>query len=392
VVNDEALTFSEYQARYNRELLQNQDLSRSNGEIDIEVLRALIDERVQAQVARERGLTVRDEEVDNVVANMAKNNNRSTVQLYVELNDRGITEIQFRRSLLEQILIKRIVDLAVNSRVEISTQEVDYHLQAHKELYTIDESYEISHLFVSVVGKSETEAASDQENVEEIRQALLQGLPFEKAVKDFSDGDKENGGLIGWRKEDQLPDLFLDSLRDTPIGGITDVIRSENGFHILKIHSKEGDLKIVTQQRVRHILISPARKGLSEEEALTLAAELVTEIRAGADFSRIARLHSDDETSATLGGSLGWMNPGDTVGPFESAAQLLELNELSEPVKTQFGYHLIEVEDRRKKDISQELAKQQAYAEVYKRKQRELFQIWFGRIRDSAYIEMVAEL
>ena len=392
VVNDEAVTYLEYQARYNRELLQNQDLGEKSSTIDIEVLRSLIDERIQAQAAENRGITVREEDVDRVLANMAVNNSRTIPQLFAELDDRGITELQFRRSLSEQILIQRIVDLAVNARVEISDQEVEYHLQAHKELYMSDESFEISHLFVSIAGKSESETASEMENIERIREALIQGMSFQKAVEDFSDGEQENGGYIGLRKEDQLPELFLDSLRDTQIGGITEVIQSANGYHILKLHSKEGDLKIVSQQMVRHILISPNAKDLTDEEARDMALDLADQIRSGTQFAEIARRFSDDENSASIGGSLGWVNPGDTVPAFESASKLLEINQLSEPVKSPFGYHLIQVDERRKRDISQDLAREQAYEEVFKRKSRELFDIWFGRIRDRAYIEVVAEL
>jgi peptidyl-prolyl cis-trans isomerase SurA len=393
IVNDEAITFSEYQARYNRELLQNRDLASSvPNQIDINVLRALIDERLQAQMAKQRGIVVDESDVKNAIANMAEQNAVSIQQLYDQLLINRISELEFNRSIEEKILIQRLVDIAVKSRVNISDQEIDYHLQAHRELYSTNEVYDLSHLFVSTTGKSETEIQSDRDNLENIAIAIDNGLSFKKAVQDFSDSDNnEEGGYLGWRKEDQLPDLFLSALRETSVGGVTDVIESENGLHLLKIHGKEGDLKIVTQQMIRHILIRPDAKELTDEEALEYTKKILVELQNGAEFSRLARLHSDDNTSAATGGSLGWVNPGDTVPPFEAASRLLEIDELSKPVKSRFGYHLIQVQERRKKDISQDVARQKAYAEIHRRKSKELFDMWFGRIREAAFIEVVGQ-
>ena len=393
IVNDEAITFSEYQARYNRELLQNRDLASSvPNQIDVNVLRALIDERLQAQMAKQRGIVVQESEVEGAIANMAAQNAVSTRQLYDQLLANRISELEFDRSIEEQILIQRLVDIAVKSRVNISDQEIDYHLQAHRELYTTDEVYDLSHLFVSISGKTDSEIQSDRDNIENIARAIDGGLDFKKAVQDFSDGDdKENGGYLGWRKEDQLPDLFLTALRQTPIGGVTEVIESANGLHLLKIHGKEGDLQIVTQQLVRHILVNPDEKELTDKETLEYTEKLLIELKSGAEFSKLARLHSDDPTSVAVGGELGWVNPGDTVPPFEAASGLLEINELSKPIKSRFGYHIIQVEERRKKDISQEIARQKAYAEIHKRKSKELFDMWFGRIREAAFIEVVGQ-
>ena len=393
IVNDEAITFSEYQARYNRELLQNKNLASSvPNQIDINVLRALIDERLQGQMASERGIVVNSSDVESAIANMAAQNAVSKKQLYDQLLKNRITELEFNRSIEEQILIQRLVDVAVKSRVNISDQEIDYHLQAHRELYSTEEVYDLSHLFVSKEGKSESAIQNDRDNLENIALAIVEGLNFKKAVQDFSDGDtKEEGGYLGWRKEDQLPDIFLSALRKTSIGGVTGVIESDNGLHLLKIHGKEGDLQIVTQQMIRHILVRPDEKELTNEEALEYTEKLLIELQNGAEFSKLARLYSDDSTSAAAGGSLGWVNPGDTVRSFEEASKLLEIDELSKPVKSLFGYHIIQVLERRKKDISQEVARQKAYAEIHRRKSKELFEMWFGRIREAAFIEVVGQ-
>lgn len=390
VVNDEAITYSEYQARFNRARLQNSQLANAPEGVDINILRALVDERLQAQIARQRGVSISASEVDRTIEEMATKNNMTMDQMFSELQSKDISRLEFERSIEEQILIRRLTEVVINSRLAISEQEVDYHLKAHRELYVSDESYELSHLYVSTTGKSDELSQSDEENVQAIASAINQGMDFAKAVEDYSDGEnQQGGGYLGWRKEDQLPDIFLQALRQTPIGGVTEVIKSNNGLHLLKIHAKEGDLKIVTQQNLRHILISPRRKELTDAEALKYTQDLITELQQGVEFSKLARLHSDDQTSAKEGGELGWVNPGETAQPFETASLELQIGEISEPVKTQFGYHIIQVEQRRKKDISEDIARRQARNEIFRRKSSEQFKLWFSRAKDAAFIEMV---
>ncbi len=390
IVNDEAITYAEYQARFNRARLQNSELAKAPSGVDVNILKALVDERLQTQIARQQGITVDQSDVTLTIRDMASQNDMPTDQLFSQLHDSGISKQEFERSIKEQILIRRLTDLVINSRLSVSEQEVDYHLKAHRELYATDETYELSHLFVSAAEKSEEQAASELENMQNIANAINSGMDFSKAVEDFSDGEnREGGGYLGWRKEDQLPDIFLQALRQTPIGGVTEIIQSENGLHILKIHSKEGNLKMVTQQNIRHILVSPRRKSLTDAEAQKYAQKLVAELAQGAKFPQIARLHSDDESSATEGGELGWVNPGETAKPFEAASLALAINEISNPVQTRFGFHIIQVQERRKKDIAEELARSQAYSEVFRRKSQEQFKIWFSRAKDAAFVEML---
>ncbi len=392
IVNNEAITRSEYQTRYKRKQLEtDQGLEQIPEQIDFDILELLIDERIQAQAAQAAGISIGRAEIENAMANMAAQNNLSQQQLITELETQGISAIQFLRSIKEQRLIQRLVDISVNARVSVSEQEIDYHLQAHKELYMPNISYEISHLYVSTSGKSAAEIERESENVNHIHQGLLQGQSFSSAVRDFSDGEnQEEGGYAGWRKENQLPELFLAALRQTPIGGVTEIMKSVNGFHIIKLHAKEGDTKIVTQQRLRHILVQPQRSNLTDREAIDLLNDVANKIRQGSDFEQFARLLSDDAATASRGGALGWTNPGDTAPAFEQAALSLPLNQLSDPVRSRFGYHLIEVLDRRERDISRDIARNSAQRELFKRKAEERYQNWFGRLREGAYIEYVA--
>lgn len=392
IVNDEAITRSEYQTRYKRQQIETDQGSEQIPEqVDNEILERLIDERIQAQVAHATGVVISRAEVESTLGNMAAQNNFSQAQLIAELEGQGISEAQFLRSIEEQILIQRLIDISVTSRVAVSDQEVDYYLQTHKERYNPSQIYELSHLFVATAGKSATEIEHEAENITHIYQGLLQGQSFAKAVKDFSDSEnKENGGYMGWRKEQQLPELFLTALRQTPVGGVTQVVQSPNGFHIIKLHAQEREQKIVTQQFVRHILIQPQREGLTDRETIDKLDEVANKIRQGGDFAKFARLISDDITTAHQGGLLDWVSPGDTAPRFEQAALSLPLNQMSAPVQTRFGYHIIEVLARREKDISSELARKNARRDLFTRKAAERYQNWFGRLREGAYIEYLA--
>ena len=391
VVNDEAITLSEYQTRWRREQLERtRNITEVPTNIDPEVLNELIDERIQVQLADAQGIVIPEQEIQQTLAVMAEQNGLSVASMYDQLNAQGISPNQFSRSVEEQRKIQRLVDLNVNSRVSVSDQEIDYHLQSHKELYSPDESYELSHLFISSATQSDSDGQNILENVEVLHNRLEQGLDFKNAVIDYSDGENsDTGGYLGWRQEDQLPELFLKELRDTPIGGITGIMQSSNGYHILKIHAKEGDLKIVTQNLVRHILVQPLRRELTDDETISILQELRRQLSEGADFDQLARLNSDDEASATQGGSLGWINPGDAAPAIEKMANNLPLNQLSDPFRSAFGYHIIEVLDRRKKDISFELARKKAQSEIYKRKASEYYQGWFDLLRDGAYIRLI---
>ena len=391
VVNDEAVTYSEYVSRYRAQQLQsNTNAGPIPDEIDQKILGLLVDERIQLQAAQQRGISIPQEEVNGMISAMAAQNNISPEQLMREIEGKGISYTEFIRGIEEQRMIRRMIDITVNSRVTVSEQEIDYYLQSHKELYPTNTAYEVSYLFISTTGKSEPQIQSELENINHIYQALLQGQPFDKAVKDFSDGEKKDeGGYLGWRKEEQLPELFLTELRETSVGSTTAVISSDNGFHILKLHDKEGDEKLVSQQLIRHILIQPNRRNLSNQGTITLLNDIANQIREGGDFEKFARLNSDDETSASEGGSVGWVNPGDTSPSFEQAASNLQINEISDPVQSEFGFHIIEVLDRRTRDITQDLARENARLTVFQRKAAELYKNWMDRLRDSAYIDYI---
>lgn len=392
VVNEEAVTLSEYQARHQREMLeQSVRIAPFDGRIDERILERMIDDRIQAQVAISRGIAVSPAQIEQSVAQIAGRNNASPDQLFEQLAREGITRSQFKASIREQELIRRLFWAVVNSRVAVSDREVENYLASHRELTASDDLFELSHLLVSVGGKTDAEVQSEYENLEFLRQGLLEGRPFEQFVQTHSDNpDKGQGGYIGWRKVNQLPDSFVAALRQTEVDGISPIIRSDNGLHVLKLHARKKEEKIVQQQRIRHILIRPD-PGLNIEDAGQVAGQLRAQIAAGEEsFEKIARVRSADQSSGADGGMLGWVNPGDFPPAFERAARELPLNQVSEPVRTSAGYHLIEVLERRAGDISAELTARRARQAIFERKAGEFYENWYGALRDSAYIEYIA--
>ncbi|MGR3984051.1 MAG: peptidylprolyl isomerase [Gammaproteobacteria bacterium] len=390
VVNEEPLMLSEYQARHQREALQNSAaLAPFDGNIDRRILNKMINDRIQAQMAVRRGLRVSDAEIEGAIAFIAEQNDSAADALLERLAARGITPSQFRASIREQQLIRQLVEIAVNARVVVSKQEIDNYLASHQELLASEEAFEISHLFIALQGRSQSEAQSELENLEHIRRALLSGRSFPDSAREFSDSPSgRDGGYLGWRKVEQLPSLFIDALRQLENGALSQILRGENGLHLLFLHDRKASGNVVEQQFVRHILIR-ATAERSAAEAAEFAAELRARILGGEDFEKLARAHSDDRAGRVDGGRLGWVNPGDFPQDLEREMSRLPLNQISRPLRTRNAYHLIEVTDRRESDISRDLAGQRARRVIFRRKAAEFYDNWYGTIRGTAFIEYI---
>ncbi|MDA7956086.1 MAG: peptidylprolyl isomerase [Gammaproteobacteria bacterium] len=391
VVNEEPVMLSEYQARHQRESLQNAAaLAPFDGSVDLRVLNSMIDDRIQAQMAARRGLRVSDEEVENAIAFIAEQNNSGAGDLLQMLSSRGITPSQFRASIREQQLIRRLVDVAVNARVVVSDREIENYLTSHSELLASEEAFEISHLFISLQDRPQSEAESELENLRHIRRALLAGRSFADSAREFSDSPSaKEGGYVGWRKAEQLPALFVEALRKMKDGAISQPLRGENGLHLLQLHERKASGNVVVQNFVRHIMIRSGAER-SPEEAAQFAAELRARILGGEDFETLARAHSDDAEGSVEGGRLGWVSPGELPQTLENAVRDLPLNQLSEPLRTGTSFHLLEVLGRRENDISRDLAAQRARRVIFRRKAAEFYDNWYGTIRDTAFIEYIA--
>ncbi|MGI9310202.1 MAG: peptidylprolyl isomerase [bacterium] len=391
VVNEEPITLSEYQARHQREALQQSaGIAPFDGRIDARVLDQMIDDRIQAQTALRRGIRIPAQEIDRAIAFIAEQNQIPPKLLLERIASGGISKRQFRASIREQQLISRLVDAAVNARVAVSEREVENYLATHQELNALTESYELSHLFVSLAGKSDAEVQGELENLAHIHEGLVAGRDFADAARTLSDGpDSEQGGYLGWRRVEQLPPAFVRTVRDTQVGAISEIFRTGNGLHLLKLHQRKREGQIAEQQLIRHILIRPSAS-LNVRAARELAESLHARIRAGEDYEKLARVHSADRATGINGGLLGWLSPGDFPPDFEQAVRKLELNQTSAPLRTRNGYHLVQVLERRRHDISGEIAGKQARQIIFRRKAAELYENWRGTLRDLAHIEYVA--
>jgi peptidyl-prolyl cis-trans isomerase SurA len=391
IVDNEAITLSEYIARHDQESNIASNIDPFDGEVDPRILEKIIDERLQVRQAENRGIRVSEEEVTRTLEFIANQNGLTVDALVSRVERDGLSVEDFRESLRIQQLIRKLIDAVANSRVVVSEQEIENYINARPELRNTDGSYEVSHLIVLIQGKSASEIESEKENMQFIRDAIISGQPFDEAVRSFSDAaDKDEGGYLGWRTFDQLPALFINALRemDPTTNNISNILQSDNGLHILKLHDRRGGGNIIKQQLVKHILIQPDEDN-TVEEAEALAADIYQQLQNGEAFEKLARLYSQDAQSRSNGGSLGWINPDDLDPEFQRVAASLPIGSISNPVATRFGLHIIQVLDRRETDMSDAQAMSQARQAIFRRKAEEIFSNWYSTIRERAFIEYV---
>ncbi len=391
LIGDSVLTLNEYRARHRQQRLETSDYPRFEGIVDKDLLDLMVNERIQVIEAERRRINVSEEEIDRAVEFVAQQNNLSSAQLVSQLEADNFTVYEFRESLRQQQLIRKLREAVARSRVSVSENEIENHLKAHGELLeAVDDQFEVGHLLVSISGKSEEAIKGDLENMEFIREQIVGGLAFEEAVRKFADSGREEGGYLGWRALDQLPELFVNALTemDPETNNLSQVLQSDNGLHLLNLIDRRGGSNQVLQQKIRHILVRPEANE-TPEEALKRTNELYESLVAGESFESVARLHTSDDTTRLKGGDLGWVNPGQLVPRFEEAASALPLNTISQPVRTQFGFHIILVEDRQEVDMVTEVAEVRAREAVFRRKAEELYKNWFRAVKERTFIEYI---
>lgn len=391
VVNDDVITEAQLNARLpliKRQLAEQRVRMPSDAVLRKGVLDRMVLERLQLQLATQAGLEVKQEIVERELQRLAAQNRLSPEQLMAEFEKEGLGVREVREQVRNQLLVQRLLEREIGDRVKISDTEVQNFL-ARKQGKT-EVEYRLAHI-VLAVPEAATPAAIEavKKRAEALRADLLNGADFEQTAAANSQDDKAlEGGNLGWKKAGQLPSLFAEAAADMAIGAISPVLRSANGFHILKLNDKRGsdEASPVQQMRVRHILIRP-NELLSAAEARDKLEKLRRRIENGEDFAALARANSDDTASSRDGGDLGWLNPGQTAREFESAAQSLALNVVSEPVRTPYGWHLIEVLDRRQQDLRDERNIAAARAQIHARKADERYEQWLRQLRDEAYVE-----
>jgi peptidyl-prolyl cis-trans isomerase SurA len=393
VVNKEVITYSELYAavgQAERELRRRGTPAPDRPVLERQMLERLILDKAQLQLARESGIRIDDLQVDRAVERIAASNNLTLADFRRTLESDGVGFDAWRDDIRSQMIMVRLREREVENRVQVSESEVDGFLEQAKSRPDKSE-YNIAHLLVRVPeGASPERIRQARERAEQALGEIKGGAPFGRVAASYSDApDALQGGAIGWRSHDRLPELFSETLAGLQPGQVSDPLRSPAGFHILQLVDRRGAgaEEAVHQTRLRHILMR-TNEAVSESEARRKLLDLRDRIvNGGAEFGELARQYSDDGTAAR-GGELDWVYPGDTVPEFERAYQELKIGEVSQPVRTPFGYHLIQVLERRSSDVSPERRRMQARQALRDRKADEAYQEWLRQLRDQTYVEL----
>jgi peptidyl-prolyl cis-trans isomerase SurA len=396
VVNKEVITQFELAERIRqvqKELQRRGASSIDRAEIERQVLERLVFEKVQLQYARETGMRVDDLELDRTVNRVAEGNKLSLTEFRQRLEADGIPFDKFREELRNEILLNRLRDREVTSKLTVSVAEIDNLILEQSEKKEVGTEYDIAHILVRVPEQATSaQVEARRTRAEEVVRRLKEGTDFAQVAATYSDApDALQGGAMGWRSQQRLPELFVEALKGLKPGGVSGVFRSPAGFHVIKLVEMRGAGAplLVEQAHVRHILVR-TNELVSEDEAKRKLLGLRDRIVNGVNFAELARLNSDDG-SASRGGDLGWVYPGDTVPEFERAFMDLKLMEVSQPVKTSFGWHLIQVLERRTADVSSDRRRVEARKVLLDRKGDEAYQEWLRQLRDRAYVELRLE-
>jgi peptidyl-prolyl cis-trans isomerase SurA len=397
VVNKEVITYSELNeavAGAERQLRRQNTPAPARPVLERQMLERLILDKAQLQMARDIGIRVDELQLDRAVQRIAQNNNLTLADFRGALERDGVPFDAWREDLRAQITLNRLREREVSDKIQVSDSEIDLFLEEMKTNPARVE-FNLSHVLVRIPEQASPEAiGAARARAEKAQAEARSGADFGRVAASYSDApDALSGGALGWRTQDRLPALFSGALHSLKAGEVSEVLRSPAGFHVLKLLERRdsaGSGAPVTQTRVRHILIR-TNEVVSESEARRRLGDIRERVVNGrADFADMARVHSDDASSGR-GGELDWVYPGDTVPDFERAMQELKVDEVSQPVRTPFGYHLIQVLERRAGDISPERRRMQARQALRERKSDEAFQEWLRQVRDRAYVELRLE-
>ena len=392
VVNNDIITQYELNERIGvaRRQIETQKIPLPPQDVlEKQVLERMINERVQLQFAAETGIRVDDGALDQAIARIAEGNRMPLDQLRQALEKDGVSFAKFREDIRNEIILSRVKEREADNKVVVTENELESYF-ANQAQKGNDTEYNLGQILIQVPEQANAEQIQERKKrAEQALAELKKGSDFGLVSASFSDAPNAlQGGEVGWRPASRLPQLFTDALNKLQPGEISPILRSPNGFHLLKLNDKRGRdaVLVVTQTHARHILVK-TNEVVSEEDAKRRLLELKERLDNGAKFADLARLQSEDG-SASKGGDLGWLSPSDTVPEFEHAMDALPLNVVSAPIHTQFGWHLIEVLERRKEDVTQEKQKLRARLEIRERKADEAYQEFVRQLRDRAYVEL----
>ncbi len=391
VINDEVITRSDLDVRVRRaeqQMRRDGVTPPARNELEKQMLERMITDKALFVFARDNGVRVDDIELGRAIERIAQDNKMVVEQLRVALESEGVPFNRFREDIRTDILKARLRDREVNDRIVVTENEVDGMLNS-PQLAGANDEFNLSHILVRVPeSASPDQINARQSRAQQVLEQLRKGVDFRQVSAGFSDApDALQGGSLGWRRAAQLPTVFTDALVSMKPGEVSGLLRSPNGFHVVKLNERRGEQQavVVRQTRARHILIKVSEV-VSDTDGRNRMRTLKERIDNKADFAQLARVHSED-TSSSKGGELGWLSEGDTVPEFDAAMSKLKVNEISDPVRTSFGWHLIQVLERRSADMSNERKRLAVRQAIRERKGEEAFQEWVRQTRDRAYVE-----
>lgn len=398
VVNDEVITRNEVRNRVaqivqrlraqNTQLPPQEDLER-------QVIEAMIVERAQVQLAKEMGVRVDDRMLDAAIGRIAQDQKMSVQEMRNQMEKEGMAFAAFREEIRNEIMMQRLREHEVDSKIQVSDAEVDTFLAAEKAAAADRIEVDIAQILVGIPANATPEQiAARSARADEVMRQLRTGADFAKVAATYSDAaDALKGGAVGWREADRLPPVFANALRKLSPGQVTPIIKTNIGFYILKLNDKRSlanstpEQNVIEQTRARHIMMR-ATPTMSADEVKRRLEEMRAKIESkAATFEDLARQNSQDNSSSTKGGDLGWLYPGDVMPEFEAAMAAMKPGELSGVVQTPFGFHLIQVLERKSEDVTLQKERNRARAIIRERKLGEAFEDWARQVRDRAYVE-----
>jgi len=393
VVNNDVITEVELDTEVSNiknQLRQQKTKLPSDAILRKQLLDRMIMRQIQLQLAERVHLRVDDEMLNRTLDNIAAQNNLSVDGLRRTLESEGTDFSYFRENMRDEIIISQLQKRQVHNRISVTEQEIERFIKNVELRGGKNTEYHLGHILIAIPeAASPEQIAQAKEKSTSIIKKLRDGEDFAQTAIAMSDGQQAlEGGDVGWRLFEALPTIFSDWVNEQTVGSVSHAIRSPSGFHIIKLLGKRDSdqQQIVTQTHARHILIRTGEFS-SDSEARNRAAKLRERILAGEDFSKLAKAHSDDPGSSTNGGDLGWINPGEMVPPFERAFSTLDKNQLSEPVQTRYGWHIIEVLETRSHDNTDSVKRKKAQETIRARKIEPALQNWMRRLRNEAFVE-----
>ena len=393
VVNEDVITTNELadKVRYYEKQIGLSGGSVSDMDsLKKQVLERMIRDKVQLQQAAQFGIQIDDISLNRMIDAMAKKNNMSLNQLRATLEQEGIDFGDFRSQTRDELIIQELQKRMVADKVNVTPQEIKQFLDSSMQQDKSGTEFHLLHILIATPEDAAPEdIQSAQQKAENIYQQLIQGADFKQlAIRESNGSNALNGGDLGTRKANELPELFLQAIEGLQQGEVSKPIRSASGFHILKLASSSSNVEMVTQTHARHILIRTSAD-TSDDKARETLLNIKNRIEQGEDFADLANEYSEDPGSKVKGGDLGWANPGTFVPAFERVMTSLADGEISEPFKSQFGWHIMQVLERREVDMTKTVMEAKAMQAIRTRKIDEELRLWLRRIRDEAYIEYV---